>query len=331
MTSDGVNWVSQSPQTGNDQVARDQIALTNIRLMLNSAITTGALVQGKQWDLASDEWGATSTSETYTAGTPNYYGNPGGYTADRIPTMTSETAPSGTVTKSGEVSGTVAAWKAFDKSASTYWQVSTSTSWISYDWGSGKTITQYTIQSRADNSHYPTAWTFDGWNGSAWVTLDTKSGQSFASGGTVKTYTISNSTAYNKYRLNITSTVSGTDVAIAEIAMMESSTPANITLIPDAAVTVSAAPTYMDCYFLWKDDSGSAVLGTDLTVELSRDGGTTYTTATLTNLASYDGTYSVIKARADVSGQPSGTSLLCRIKTLNTKAQRVAAPALYAE
>jgi hypothetical protein len=87
----------------------------------------------------------------------------------------------------------------------------------------------------------------------------------------------------------------------------------------------------MDAYLLWKDDSGSAVLGTDLTVELSRDGGTTYTTATITTLASFDGNYSIIKARANVSGQPSGTSMLCRIKMLNSKLQRVAAPALYSE
>lgn len=66
-------------------------------------------------------------------------------------------------------------------------------------------------------------------------------------------------------------------------------------------------------------------------IKRCRDGGTTYTTATLTNLASYDGTYSIIKARADVSAQPSGTSMLCRIKQINSKLQRVAAPALYAE
>jgi hypothetical protein len=120
-------------------------------------------------------------------------------------------------------------------------------------------------------------------------------------------------------------------VQLSDFNAYEAGSPTNMTLIPDASVTVSSAPTYMDAFVLWKDDSGSAALGTDFTIELSRDGGTTYTAGTLTNLASYDGTYSLLRARANVSAQPSGTSMLCRIKTLNTKAQRVAAPAIYAE
>ena len=72
-------------------------------------------------------------------------------------------------------------------------------------------------------------------------------------------------------------------------------------------------------------------MGTDITVDLSRDGGTTWTSATLTNLAAYDASYSIVKARADVSAQPIGTSMTMRITTLNSKAQVVTAPALYAE
>jgi len=316
-----------------DVIARDQIALTNIRLMLASAIATGALVQGKQWELATDEWGATSTSETYNApGTLGYYNNNGGYSADQIPTMSSTTTPSGTVTRSTDVNGTLVSWKAFDKSAATYWQPTGSAGeWIAYDWGSPKTITQYTIKAAsiaADRG--PSAWTFEGWNGSTWVVLDTRSGIASWPQNQKNTYQFSNSTAYNKYRLNLGAYIS-TAHEIIEVEMMESVTPPNMTLIPPAATSVSAAPAYMDAYCLWKDDSGSAVLGTDLTIELSRDGGTTYTDCTVTNLASYDGAYSIIKGRADVSAQPSGTSMLCRIKTLNTKAQRIAAPALYAE
>jgi hypothetical protein len=320
--------------TAMDQTARDQIALTNIRLMLTSAIATGELVQGKQWELATDEWGATSTNETYNApGALGYYNNNGGYTADQVPTMSSETAPSGTVTKSTELSGTQAAWKAFDKSGATYWQPSTTgTEWVAYDWGSGKTITQYTLKCAVNAvNRGPSAWTFDGWNGSSWVTLHTGSETAWTV-GQLRTYAVSNSTAYNKYRINMTAIAGGAAAyEITEIAMMESVAPPNMTLIPPASTTVSAAPDFMDAYALWKDDSGSASLGTDLTIELSRDGGTTYTTGTVSNLASYDGTYSIIKGRADVGAQPSGTSMLCRIKTLNNKAQRIGAPALYAE
>lgn len=318
--------------TAKDQTARDQIALTNIRLMLTSAIATGALVQGKQWELATDEWGATSTNETYNApGALGYYSNNGGYSADQIPTMTSTSAPSGTVTRSTDVNGTLVSWKAFDKSAGTYWQpTGTGTEWIAYDWGAGKTITRYAITCDNGGNRCPSAWTFDGWNGSAWITLDTQSGVTTWGAGEVKTYSFSNVTAYNKYRLNMTACAADA-YTIRELTMHESVTPPNMTLIPPAVSPVSAAPSFMAGYALWKDDSGSAVLGTDLTIELSRDGGATYTAGTVTSLASYDGTYSIIKGRADVSAQPSGTSLMCRIKTLNSKAQRVGAPAVYAE
>ncbi len=319
-----------------DQVARDQIALTNIRLMLNSAITTGALVQGKQWDLATDEWAASSSNETYVApGAFGYYSNgAAGYTADLVPTMTGNTAPSGTASASTDIGTGYEPWNAFDK-ASASWVASTTTGWVAYDWGSAKTITKYSVRgftSPQIAARAPKDWTFEGWNGSSWVVLDTQTNQTGWSDNEQRDYTISNSTGYNKYRLNISANNGdGNYVCVHEFKMYESTVPLDMTLIPPAAVSVSAAPAYMDSDFLWKDDSGSASLGTDLTVELSRDNGTTYTAATLTNLASYDGTYSIIKARASVASQPSGTSMLCRIKTLNNKAQRIAAPALYAE
>ncbi|CCG41964.1 phage head spike fiber domain-containing protein [Magnetospirillum molischianum] len=75
----------------------------------------------------------------------------------------------------------------------------------------------------------------------------------------------------------------------------------------------------------------ASLLGTDLTVELSRDGGTTWSPATITPMVSFDGTYTVLRARAKLSDQPSGTALMARVKILNSKAQRIAAPALYAE
>jgi len=97
------------------------------------------------------------------------------------------------------------------------------------------------------------------------------------------------------------------------------------------AIPVASAPPYASLHALYKDDSGSAVLGTDLTAEISRDGGASWTVAAIAVLAAYDGTYALIRARANLSSQPSGTALRARIKTLNGKWQRVAAPALYAE
>jgi hypothetical protein len=50
----------------------------------------------------------------------------------------------------------------------------------------------------------------------------------------------------------------------------------------------------------------------------------------VTKLCAYDSTYSLIRATADVSGQPPGTSAWGEIIT-SSKRQRFAAPAIYAE
>lgn len=306
-----------------DQVARDQIALTNIRLMLNSAITTGALVQGKQWELGSDEWGATSTNETYTSATPNYYAN---------------TAPAGG--SSGTPGGSLDArgFTIFDRS----WAV-TNGQTISkigvYSGSAGSVTVKIGKRNSATDYDVVVSQVFahpgGGWADCTLATPYTVPGSGTYHAGAYDS-DISNIAYNTSARAYVAGDATGNGVVVAEdssstVAVRVVYASPNMTLIPDAAVSVSAAPTYMSFFGLYKDDSGSSVLGTDLTIELSRDNGTTYTSATITTVASYDGTYSVIKGRIDVSAQPSGTSLLCRIKTLNNKAQRVAAPALYAE
>lgn len=317
---------------GADQTARDQIALTNLRLLLNSSVASGALAQGYQWELASDEWAAASTNQIFTSSTPNYYGNPGGYSSNLIPTMTGNTAPSGVASASCvETAGQE--YYAFDASNSTGWwtPAGTTTGWLAYQFASSTVVNKYAITDAGNVATAPKAWTFEGWSGSAWIVLDTRSGVTF-SGGQTQAFTFSNSTAYLKYRLNVTQNGGhGTYLGVATLAMFSAMTPANMTLISPTAISVASPPIRIAAYFLWKDDSGSAELGTDLTVELSRDGGTTWTASTITPLAAFDGAYSVIKARADVSEQPSGTSLRMRIKTLNNKAQRIAAPVIYEE
>lgn len=328
--------------SGKDLTARDQIALTNIRLMLQTAITTGALVQGKQWELATDEWGSSSTNQTYTApGSLGYYANP------TVTTSYSNTGGQGnragvvTVSHSGFVNGT--AQNTVDGTTSgsngCYPNASTALSgfYLQFDFGVGasKAIDEATLYKGNAISLNGT-WKWQGSNnGSSWTDIGTTFNDD-ANTTQVLTTMSGNTTGYRYYRILATAGTSGGSVPwwcefnfkIADASAL--GTP-NMTLIPTASTSVGSAPSYMDAYFLYKDDSGSAVLGTDLTVELSRNNGTNYTTATITNLASYDGTYSILRARADVSGQPSGTSMLCRIKTLNNKAQRVAAPALYAE
>jgi hypothetical protein len=89
------------------------------------------------------------------------------------------------------------------KPISTMYQFAGSTSYA---------ITEYTLTS-ADNSSSadPKNWTFQGCPGTCtagsdtgWVTLDTRTGETFASRFLTKTYKLTNKVAYRKYRLRVT-------------------------------------------------------------------------------------------------------------------------------
>lgn len=427
-------------RAGLDQVARDQVALTNLRQILNTSVSTGALIQGRQFELPTDEWSSGSTSYQLVSATPNYYttqpgvqafsytgadqtwtvpagvtsltvkmwaaggsginaamqstygaggGASGGYTTGTLAVTPGETLTfivgqggkqssgvayggggnatnatggggggrsairrsstelataggggggGGSGYNGGAGGGTTGGDAAGGTGLGGTQSAGGSTS------GTGSAGTQF--QGGASNGGGAGGGGYyggGGGNGSGVVQAG-GGGSGYAgglTGASMSSGTVGNgASSVNPPNTGDADYASGVGVGgggsvaggSGRIVVRYTAT-GNMTLV-SPAVSVSAAPTFMDAYFLWKDDSGSAVLGTDLTVEVSRDGGATWTTAALTNLtpsAGFDGTYAAIKARADVSGQPSGTSLKTRIKSLNNKVQRVAAPAIYAE
>ncbi|MEZ4359050.1 MAG: zinc-dependent metalloprotease [Kofleriaceae bacterium] len=126
-----------------------------------------------------------------------------------VPFMTSATLPSGLVERSGVYSSTYEAWRAFDSSNSTMWisGVFQTPAWISYQWSNGpKTVTSYAINfvNGSLTSRAPRDWTFQGWNGSAWVTVDTRSAQTGWLGVERRVYTVASPGSYIKYRLHVT-------------------------------------------------------------------------------------------------------------------------------
>lgn len=150
--------------------------------------------------------------------------------SDAIPTMTSNTTPSGRASADSEYSsGGYAAWRAMDNDNSSYlsgWVSNENGSfphWLEYQFPSGKIITSYSITAwNYTNTISPTAWSLQGSsNGSSWTTLDTQSGQSLSQ-NQKKTYAISNSNSYVYYRLYITAGSDSRMVAIGEFELMES-------------------------------------------------------------------------------------------------------------
>jgi hypothetical protein len=138
-----------------------------------------------------------------------------------IPTMTSNTAPSGVASAGSIYSAGFDAYKAFDKSTGTYWQSNNKTAeWIAYQFTNPIVISKYSITCEAYTSA-PKSWTFEGSNdGINWVVLDTRTNVTW-SNAERKEWEIPNRNKYFIYRINITSVHNYTSIQIREIEMFE--------------------------------------------------------------------------------------------------------------
>jgi hypothetical protein len=142
------------------------------------------------------------------------------------PVMTSNTTPSGTASASSQQNP---AWFAFNNNygIGSAWyatNISTFPQWLSYEFPSPVAIDRYTMTPRNDQ-HDPKDWTFEAWDGTDWIVLDTVVNR--ASGGTYTKNPLGNSTTYSQYRIHITAT-RGSYPIIVELDMYEyeSTTPA---------------------------------------------------------------------------------------------------------
>jgi len=324
------------PAGGASAAEATNIMLNAFRISVVGSLTKQNMIDGVV-DEFEDETGvdtSTSTNETYDAAS-DFYGNAGGYTADRIPTMTSTTAPSGIVSASFTRSGFAPHkdWKAFDDVQGTSsgdngwsnWNNGTS-DWLKYEFSSSKVIAKYNLHASTggSNQYHPKDWTFEGWTGSTWTVLDTQTNETSWGDAEVRTYTFSNSTSYISYRLNMTAS-NGSYLDIGEMEMMEAIAASNMTLFSNAT-TALAAPDDANIV-IWQEDVDSVTLNTDLKAYASRNGGTTYTQMTLSEVASLT-TGRILTGTVDISGQSSATAMKYKIETLNTKSQIIHAVAL---
>ncbi|WP_338871964.1 SBBP repeat-containing protein [Myxococcus stipitatus] len=170
---------------------------------MKRGILTGALAlaflggcQGEEssTDVSGNEPGAQTQALTCT---------------NLVPVMTSATTPSGTVTSSGQFGSTYPAWKAFDDTYS-FWLSPQGQSpvWLAYELPSGPKVVQRYAVTYANGSlttRAPRNWTLDGWNGSTWVTVDTRTNQTgwTANQAQRREFEVMTPGAYSKYRLNV--------------------------------------------------------------------------------------------------------------------------------
>jgi len=110
------------------------------------------------------------------------------------------------------------------------WCTESTTGWVGVDFGLNKTVRAYGIKPNAHDQLWPggnegfsnnlSSWTFEGWNGSSWVVLDTQSKSGvYWRIGVIYYFMVKNPSSYTKYRINGTSC--GGYICIAELLLFE--------------------------------------------------------------------------------------------------------------
>ena len=143
-----------------------------------------------------------------------------------VPTMTGHTTPSGIASAQSEYDTTnYLAWKAFDGSWTTgydHWigrNGRVLPEWLQYEFASPKVIIGYSLQTTVYYNNRATEWQFQAWDGTDWVVLDTNVGSPSQQLPYVRTFT--NTTAYSRYRIFITNSLSSSYISIGELRLFE--------------------------------------------------------------------------------------------------------------
>ena len=209
-------------------------------------------------------------------------------------------------------------------------------SWMQIDFGSGKAYSLRRAGYYIDSAVYA-IWKMQ-WsdNGTDWTDWD--SGNTFGAQPTGSTTWYYSGTPANVlgmthryWRTYKTSAASGGNFH-KELAfeVYDVDAYANMTLV-STATTADAVPTKGNVVMTYTNGAGTAVVGTDLKMYVSRDNGTTYTEATLSSEGTTGG-HTILSAHdIDISSQPSGTAMRYKITTHNqsaTKTTRVQAVSL---
>ncbi len=153
---------------------------------------------------------ATTAGATTTVAATTTIPTTTGISANIIPTMTSNTAPSGIASASAFFASGYSPWYAFaynlPNGDQQTWVSSGNNGWLQYQFPVAHTVIRYQITNRDEPmTRAPANWTFAGSNdGTSWTTLDTQSNPNwYSSRATVFTIDIPNTTAYSYYRLTV--------------------------------------------------------------------------------------------------------------------------------
>ncbi|MDP9792901.1 hypothetical protein J2S43_001413 [Catenuloplanes nepalensis] len=141
----------------------------------------------------------------------------------------------GTVTDQYATTGAEDANRAADNAPGTKYLTGRRTTWLQHTAKVRSTVTEYTVTSADDApDRDPRDWVLEGSaDGTAWTTLDTRTGQAFGARFQRRTYPIANPAGFLAYRLRITANNGSPAVQVGEWQLIGSSTtPAPAPAVP---------------------------------------------------------------------------------------------------
>jgi hypothetical protein len=186
--------------------------------IVKRATTSGGpytIVDSPVWSTGYTERGLPAGTYYYVVSALNSVGETANSSEQSIPVLVNVTPGSATSAHAGSGSGTEGSDKAIDGNTGTKWFTGggSASGWLQIDLGAGnaQTVVRCDLTSANDvPNRDPKNWQVQGSNDATnWTTLDTRTGEVFATRFLTKQYTFTNSTAYRYYKLNILSNFSG--------------------------------------------------------------------------------------------------------------------------
>ncbi len=213
-----------------------------------------------------------------------------------------------------------------DNNSNTKYLTFHNASWVQYQATGNYVVSRYTITSANDAAERdPLTWTLQGsGNGTTWTTIDTRTGEDFATRLLKRSFTFTNSTGYTYYRFNLTNN-SGTILQLAEIELF--GTPANTSGVCSGTVAngdytyqVSTTADNVNWTFI----PGSPIAGSTLCLLYIKVGTSAYVGYTMTASGS-----NFVFSQAQATGTAISFYFTYRIGATMSERSSVATPHAY--
>lgn len=237
--------------------------------------------------------------------------------AGLIPTMTGSTTSGVTIDQSHQDSGGEAGWYACDNDTSSDWRSSSGTErWLEVDFGTATAVryVHYNFDQRTNGDYVYQGST----DGSTWVDLtavETRNAGQFSNNQDYYD-DLGQEYSYRYFRLYVSSVNNTANFGLNDFQLHAEGTLGDVTLQSLSYSVNSSMDTAR--VIVYAKTAAGITLNTDLIASVSRDGGTTFTAATLIQSDTFsDGTTVYYQNDLDISAQPSGTDLVIKVVGAN--------------